>query len=241
MQHRRPVVVGIVAAHQVLGRVPRLVRIEEVDPQEERPGAVVALQPGGGGRGGAGAEGVGLGADRVRPHVQVDQRAAEGLRAAARLGARHRPADRVVHVQQGEVPFLAAVLEAAVEADLQARLEQVRRVADELREVALLGEQRGDVVGGAVADRLPAVVRPAGAPAGEVGAVRDGREAAHGEAGELGGTLAGEAVELRRAHRPRRAVSEVVAPEGVGDQDDDVGVLGAGHGARSLRARPPVE
>ena len=223
MQHRRPVVVGIVAAHQILGRIPRLVRIEEVDPQKERSGAVVALQPGGGGSGGAGTEGVGLGADVVHPYVQIDQRAAEGLRALACLGAWHRLGDRVVHVQQGEVPLLAAVLVAAVEADLEARLEQVRAIADELREVALLGEQRGDVVGGAVADRLPAVMRPADATAGEVGPMRDGREAAHGEAGELGGAVGGEPVERGRAHRPRGAVAKVVAAKGVRDQDDDVG------------------
>ncbi len=105
---------------------------------------------------------------------------------------------------------------------LEAGVEQVRGVADELAGVALLAQERRDVVRPALVDRLPAGVGPAEHAGGEVGALRDGREAAHGEALDLGGPIGSEAVEFGRPDGLLGAVAEVIVAKRVGDHDDDV-------------------
>ena len=87
VNHGRAFVVGVVAADHVLGRVPGLVRVEEVHPQEERAGVAVILEPAHGRVGRTRRESIGLVSPvAVRPAMHVGQRMIAEPGACARLG-----------------------------------------------------------------------------------------------------------------------------------------------------------
>jgi hypothetical protein len=125
-------------------------------------------------------------------------------------------------MEQCLVALLPAMLERRFKALLEPRVKEMRTVTDQLRDVPLLAQQYGDMVGAAQVDRLPAIVRPAQNAGGDIRAVGDGRKAAGVETRDLGRPLGGKAVELRRADGPLGSVVQVVISERVGDQQDDV-------------------
>lgn len=78
------------------------------------------------------------------------------------------------------------------------------------------------MVGAALIQRLPAIMRPSQYPRGEVRALRDGGEAADVKLLDGGGAFGAESVEFRRSDRACRTLTEVVVAKGVGDEEDNI-------------------
>ena len=223
VRHRQARVPRIVPAHQVLGRIPRLVGIEKVCPQEERASLAVLLEPADDCAPGLGRECVPLTRRiPVVPAVQVYQWVSLEHGPGPRFLQGHHSGQRVVQVQQGLVALLATVLERRVKAVLEPRVKEMRAVADQLRHIACLAQQPGDVIGGAEIDGLPAIVRPSQDACRHVRPVGDRGKAARVEPGDLGRSLDQEAIQFRRPDRAHGTLSQVVVPERVRDQQDDV-------------------
>ena len=112
--------------------------------------------------------------------------------------------------------------ELPCEGVLEARVEQVRAVTDELSGVPLLAQQGGYVVRATEIDGLPAVVGPSDGSGGNVRAVGDRREAPRIETPDLRGALGGELIEGWRANRASRPAAQIVKAIRVGHKQDDV-------------------
>lgn len=79
-----------------------------------------------------------------------------------------------------------------------------------------------DVVGTALIDRLPAIVRPAEDTGCQIGAIRDRGKARGKEIGDVRCTRFAESVKAGCLHGTLGIVEQVVIPERIGDKDDDV-------------------
>ena len=113
--------------------------IEEVHPQEEGAVLVVLLQPAHDVAAGPRWEGLVLAVHiAVGPAVDVHQVAILEVVARARLLPGHHLLDRIVHPQEGDIALLPANLVRGVEDPVEAGVEEVGAVADQLRDIAVL-------------------------------------------------------------------------------------------------------
>ena len=211
-----PVVAGTVEIGVCLRRVERLVRVEAVDPQEERLHGVIVLQP------------VARRAEHARATVVILRLPMALVEQVVDQGGVARPVDRLAHVvaelcfdeaRVAAVPVVRFLPANEIEVGeaagvVHGRLEHVVGVGDQRRQVAARQQHLGD---GVLVGRdlvPPRQVRPVAA-AVEVVAKREAAPAGEQPAPDLQGGLAlaegarepdaarGESVEIGR---PRVAV-----------------------------------
>ena len=136
----------------------------------------------------------------------------------SRLLIRHNDFYLVVVVKKRFVSLLPAMLESRIETVLETDVEQVRGVTDKLRCVSLTAQKLRDDVPSTQIDGLPRIVGPPDCCCHNIGAVWYRREATHIEFVDSGCPLCLKSIEHWCANRTSRPFSEIVVPEGIGNQ-----------------------
>ena len=98
------------------------------------------------------------------------------------------------------VAFLTTMLVGSVESELKATVKQVRAIADQLSFVTLSVQRLTNVVGTALVDRLPSVMRPAENAGRQIRSVWDSRKARSVEIRDVGRVRFAKPIEIRRSH-----------------------------------------
>ena len=138
------------------------------------------------------------------------------------LVERHLVGNWVIQVQEVLVTFLSSVLIRGVKSELETAVEQMRAVANQLRVVALPMQRFADVIGTALIDRLPSVVRPPKDPGREVGPIRNRWKTCGKKICYIRGVARRKLIQPRCSNRAFRQFKKIVVPKGIGYEDDDV-------------------
>lgn len=121
--------------------------IEKVHPQEEGIRAAILLKPSDGGSSRLCGESVSFVlVISIGPAMCVHECMILKRWSDACFLKRHNRFNRIVQVQQWLVPFLSTMLKCGIKSVMKAGVEQVRAVADQLRNVSHLAEQLRNMV-----------------------------------------------------------------------------------------------